>query len=76
MELHLSWYTINSLTQHAFSWGFYVHPYFCFRSLAPSLSDFTCGFDTPAVTAVTGSALVPATIGTSTIIAVMGVANR
>ena len=54
--------------------GFYVHPYFCFRSLAPSLSGFTCGFDTPVVTGVTGSVLVPATVGTATILAAHGVA--
>ena len=55
-----SWYT--SLIQHASSCGFYVHPYFCFRSLAPSLSGFTCGYDTPAITGVAGSPLVPATL--------------
>ena len=55
------WYT--SLTQHASSCGFYFHPYFCFRSSAPSLSGFTCGFDTPAITGVTGSPFVPATLG-------------
>ena len=59
---------------HASNCGFCVHPYFSFPPLVPSLCGFTCGFDTPAVTAIAGSSFIPATAGTPAIAAAMGVA--
>ena len=43
--------------------------------MAPSLSGFTCGFDTPAIAGVTGSPLVPTTLGKPAVFAAHGVAS-
>ena len=61
-------------TQHASTCGFYVHPYFCFRHSAASLKGFTCGFDTPAVTAVVRSPYIPTTLGVVAVPTAMGIA--
>ena len=67
-----SWYI--SLTQHASTCGFYVHPYFCFRPSIASLVVFTCGFDISPTAAVIGSPYVPATTAILAVAAAHGVA--
>jgi hypothetical protein len=42
-DLIRSWY--NQLTEHAKSYGIYIHPYYCFRKNTGSARGFTCGDD-------------------------------
>ena len=52
------WY--HYFTIHTSTYGFFVHPYFCFRPSANSLYDgFTCGYITAAAPAIADVAAVP-----------------